>query len=96
YVPFEQGAAYKRFNPDEPNHHLYSWNVQTMGNLVQECGFRVDKAELGSFGYDRFSAAWAVRSGLGESGFLILRKLLHLILPMKEVRIIAHKAENPA
>lgn len=91
YVPFEVGGRYRRFNPEEPNHHLFSWNVQTMGNLVGECGFKVENAALGQFGYDRFSAAWAVRSRTGENGFRALRRMLHLVLPLKEVRLVARR-----
>jgi SAM-dependent methyltransferase len=27
-VPYEKERVYRRFRPEEPNHHLYSWNVQ--------------------------------------------------------------------
>src|SRR5580704_9305575 len=38
YVPLENESRYHDFRRDEPNHHLYSWNVQTLGNLVEETG----------------------------------------------------------
>ncbi|MGZ8899601.1 MAG: class I SAM-dependent methyltransferase [Limisphaerales bacterium] len=89
FVPFEKESRYRCFNPAEPNHHLYSWNVQTLGNLVSECGFRVDSAGIGRFGYDRFAAAWACKFGIGESGFRLVRLLAHTIKPASEVRIVA-------
>jgi len=91
YVPLEREVQYEQFRPDEPNHHLYSWNVQTLGNLVEEAGFQVTKAGIGEFGYSRFSAVWAAKLGLGETGFRGLRRLLHLVRPAFEVRIIAIK-----
>jgi SAM-dependent methyltransferase len=91
YVPLEREVQYEHFRSDEPNHHLYSWNVQTLGNLVEEAGFQVSKAGIGEFGYSRFSAAWAAKLHLGEPAFRALRQLLHLIRPALEVRIIAIK-----
>jgi SAM-dependent methyltransferase len=91
YVPFECEGRYEHFRRDEPNHHLYSWNVQTLGNLVEEAGFKVAQAAIGEFGYDRFSAAWAAKLRLGETGFRGLRRMLHIIRPAFEVRLIAIK-----
>jgi SAM-dependent methyltransferase len=91
YVPFEREGKYEHFDPAEPNHHLYSWNAQTLGNLVQEAGFQVSQAGIGEFGYSRFSAAWAAKLRLGQAGFRCLRRLLHVIRPAFEVRIIAIK-----
>ena len=91
FVPLECGRKYNRFDPKEPNHHLYSWNTQTLGNLVREIGFDIAEARTGEFGYSRFAAVWAAKLRLGESGFRCLRRLLHLIKPSREVRIIASK-----
>jgi SAM-dependent methyltransferase len=91
FVPWERGAKYKRFVPEEANHHLYSWNTQTLGNLVKELGFEIQEAGCGEFGYSRFAAVWAVKFHLGETGFRGIRRLLHLVKPAREVRIIAIK-----
>ena len=89
FVPFERERKYRRFDPGEPHHHLYSWNVQTLGNLAEESGFRVCEAVTGLFGYDRFAAVWADKLHLGERGFRALRRLLLLLKPAREVRIVA-------
>jgi SAM-dependent methyltransferase len=89
FVPFEKEGRYRRFNPTEPNHHLYSWNVQTLGNLVEEMGFTVIEGRIGQFGYDRFAATWADRWHLGETGFRLVREAVHLIRPGLEVRLVA-------
>lgn len=91
FVPYERESRYRRFDPTEPNHHLFSWNVQTLGNLVAEAGFEVRSGAIGEFGYDRFAAAWAVKLKLCETGFRAIRKLGHVVRPGKEVRVVAVK-----
>lgn len=89
WVPFEDEWRHRRFDRGEKNHHLYSWNPQTLGNLVEECGFRVQTAGLARYGWERFAAANAVRLGLGERGFRTLHRLLVLLRPLREVHIQA-------
>jgi SAM-dependent methyltransferase len=36
------GEAYA---PGDVNHHLYSWNPLTLGNLFSEAGYKIEKAE---------------------------------------------------
>jgi SAM-dependent methyltransferase len=91
FVPFEKERRYRYFNPDEPNHHLYSWNVQTMSNLVSDIGFEVIQGKVREFGYDRFAAVWALKLGLGQKGYRLIRKAIHLIKPASEVYIMAKK-----
>ncbi len=91
FTPYETGKKYHRYDSHEPNHHLYSWNVQTLGNLVEKCGFKVFKGSIGRFGYDRFAGVWAEKFHLGESGFILLKKLIHFIKPEHEVVIVALK-----
>jgi SAM-dependent methyltransferase len=94
FVPYEKERRYLRFFPQEPNHHLFSWNVQTLGNLVTDCGFNVKTAHAAQFGYDRFAAARAAEWNLGETGFRVLRQLAHLFRPGLEVRIVAEKNQG--
>jgi SAM-dependent methyltransferase len=87
-VPYERERRYREFHPDEPNHHLYSWNVQTLGNLLVEMGFVLGEARLGRFGYDRFAAVLSLRWGWGERGYRCIRRILHLLRPVWEVRVL--------
>ncbi len=89
FVPFEKERRYRSYNSAEPNHHLYSWNVQTLGNLLGECGYSVESAGLGRFGYDRFAGKLAMKWRLGETGFNAIRSLVHLVTPGVEVRLVA-------
>ncbi len=89
FVPFEKERRYRSFDPAEPNHHLYSWNVQTLGNLVMESGYSIESASVGRFGYDRFAAKLALKLRLGEAGFNLIRTMAHLVRPGLEVRVVA-------
>jgi SAM-dependent methyltransferase len=90
-VPYEVEWRYRRFDAAEPNHHLYSWNVQTLARLVTDCAFTVEETRLARYGYDRFAASWAVRLGLGEGGFRAFRRLLITLRPLREVAIVARR-----
>jgi SAM-dependent methyltransferase len=94
HVPFEKESRYRRFDPNESNHHLYSWNVQTLGNLVTDSGFKILSAGVGEFGYDRAAATLALRFGGGEKLFRLLRWVAHIVRPAVEVRIVAQR--NPS
>ncbi len=91
FVPYEKERRFRHYNSNQANHHLYSWNVQTLGNLVENAGFKVVEGKVGRFGYDRFAAVWASRFRLGESGFRVVRRAVHLLKPMFEVRVVAEK-----
>jgi len=91
FVPYETERRFRRYTDDEPDHHLFSWTPQSLGNLVHDCGFSVHSAGLGDFGYDRIAAAWACRLHLGERGFQLLRRLALAVRPVREVRIVASK-----
>lgn len=91
YVPYEKEKRYHSFNRNEPNHHLYSWNVQTLSNLAEECGFNVAQSRLGRYGYSRFAAVLAERLGVGERGFRLIRSAIGFIRPLQEVRVVATK-----
>jgi SAM-dependent methyltransferase len=91
FVPYEKERRFRHYHSKQANHHLYSWNVQTLGNLVENIGLKVVEGKVGRFGYDRFAAVWASRFRLGESGFRVVRRAIHLVKPMFEVRIVAER-----
>ena len=88
-VPYEREGRYQVFDPTEPNHHLFSWNVQTLGNLVSLAGYKVNSGGLRKYGYDRFAAQLAIRWRLGESGFRGIRRIGWTAVPLREVVIEA-------
>lgn len=89
FVPYEIERRFRRYRTDEPNHHLFSWTTQSLGNLVTDSGFAVASARVGEFGYDRIAAVWSHRLHLGELGFRALRRAAHTLRPGREVRIVA-------
>lgn len=91
FVPYERERRSRAFNPNEPNHHLFSWNVQTLGNLVCDMGFSIQQAGIGRYGWDRFLAVLALQLKIGAAGFRCLKKLALAVHPLWEVRIVAIK-----
>jgi len=91
FVPNETGKKFNYYDAQNQDHHLFSWNVQTLATLVEKAGFKVIEGSTERFGYDRFSGVWADKLHLGEFGFRIFRKLIHLIKPNYEIRIISIK-----
>ena len=88
-VPHEAGRRYRRFRGEEPNHHLFSWNPQTLGNLVQVAGFCFETVALRRYGYDRRAAMLASRFRCGETGFRWIRATLQCCVPLHEVTVRA-------
>ena len=89
-VPNERPSLCARFKKNEPNHHLYSWNIQTLGNLVIECGFVMKHIQVQRFRFDRAAAVWAVRIGLGERTYRLIRRVGLWVLPEFEIAVQAH------
>ncbi|MFN0069485.1 MAG: class I SAM-dependent methyltransferase [Limisphaerales bacterium] len=88
-VPYEKERRYRRFDPAEPNRHLYSWNPQTFGTLLTVAGFAVREIGLRRYGYDRRAAVLAARLGLCPTGFRTIRGLLRTLRPLHEVAAVA-------
>ncbi len=88
-VPYENSRTQRRYNPAEPNHHLFAWNPQTLGNLVALSGLHVESVGLRPYGYDRAAAVQALHLGLGEKGFRGMRWLARLLFPLQEVFLSA-------
>jgi SAM-dependent methyltransferase len=89
FVPYEEQRRYRKHIASDRNYHFYSWTPHTLANLVIECGFKVQSAKLGIFGYDRFCARLAAKLHLGDIGFRFLRWCAHLVRREREVRIVA-------
>jgi SAM-dependent methyltransferase len=91
HVPWERETRYARYRSAEPNHHLYTWNAQTLGNLISLVGFEVEQVGVRRYGYDRFAANLAVKLRLGATGFRLLRAMLIALRPLREVELLALK-----
>jgi len=88
HVPWERERRYGHYRPDEPNHHLHTWNAQNLGNLVAILDFRIETVSVRGYGYDRVAANLAVRLRLGERGFRLIRACLVVLRPLREVELV--------
>ena len=91
HVPWERERHHAKFLPDEPNHHLYTWNAQNLGNLVTLLGYKTEHTAVKTYGYDRLAANLADRWHLGERGYRLLRKILQTMRPLHEVEVICRR-----
>lgn len=89
HVPWERERRYARHRVDEPNHHLFTWNAQTLGNLALLAGFRIEHLVVRRYGYDRFAANLAAKWRLGQGGFKLARAFMILFRPLREVELVA-------
>jgi len=69
-VPFENTRMYRKFSPRDPHMHLFSWNVQSICNLLSYLSYEINVAKIRRFGYERKLAplakfgVWAYKAGL--------------------------------
>jgi len=93
HVPWEVESRYARFDPDEPNHHLYHWNAQNLGNLMTVLGWRIEALRVRRYGYDRFAANIAARLRCGNAGFRLIRAGMVALRPLREVELVASRPD---
>jgi hypothetical protein len=85
-VPFETLRRYRRYESDDPNHHVYSWNAQSLGNLVASAGFTIKLVAIRPFGYEqRLAAAAKVAVWLYRTLLLAAQ----MARPVQEIRLVA-------
>ena len=89
HVPWERERRFSHHDPRDPNHHLYNWNAQNLGNLVALLGYRVERVGIRRYGYDRFAANLAARLRLPAAGFRLIRAGLLTLRPLREVELLA-------
>lgn len=94
HVPWEVECRYRRFDPAEPNHHLYHWHAQNLGNLVTLLGWQIERIGIRHYGYDRFASTLAVKLRVGEAGFRLIRRGLIIVRPLREVELIARPSNT--
>lgn len=86
-VPLE--SAVRKVSTTDNNHHLFSWNVQTLNDLLAACGYIATSSNVKRSGFDRFAAVLAVRLGGGFGLYKLLLMLLRTIRPCHEIQVIA-------
>ena len=75
------------YDETDRNHHLYTWNARTLGNLFRQAGYRVLLAH--TFQHTWVTADLDVFRNLGEARFHQKSRALAVHTGMYQVRIIA-------
>jgi len=91
FVPLEKGRKYRQFNVSDNDHHLFSWNVQTLGNLLNSQGLFILEYGLMYTGLDRFAAELAVKLRFSFQGYLLIHKVARVLYGKKEIYFIVRK-----
>lgn len=91
HVPWERERHHARFQPNDPNHHLYTWNAQNLGNLVTVLNYKIESLSVRRYGYDRFAANTAAKLQTGQLGFKAIRTVLICLRPLWEVELICRR-----
>ncbi|MFC6877366.1 methyltransferase domain-containing protein [Flavobacterium myungsuense] len=90
-IPFEKGRRYSKFDINDKNYHLYSWNVQTLTYLVSQIGFKCIETKILDYGYDRFIASTISKYHLPKLTFNPLFKILNFLRQSKEILLVIER-----
>ncbi len=90
-VPFDdwRSPVNLKWEPGNPDNHLFTWTPLNLGNLVTEAGFNVQKVELQTFAWSP-KLFW-VHSILGESVFRMACRAFSKIKNRREVLCVAKR-----
>lgn len=88
-VPYECQRRFNVCSKNDTDHHLYTWNIQTLCNLLERCGFVIEEARIKNFGYERYSAIKFGR--FGQVAYSLSMSMLRLVRPVKEIMVVAKK-----
>jgi SAM-dependent methyltransferase len=78
--------AFRHPNVLEQAKHFYSWNVQTLGNLMVDCGYEFVSGEIKRWPKEEGFLRWAPRIG-----YLLAQFGCRLFGPEFEVRVAAKR-----
>jgi SAM-dependent methyltransferase len=86
-VPLESPA--RKISLQDDNHHLFSWNVQSLNEFLLACGYSVRSRAVKRYGADRFAANLALRLRGEYRLYRLLLFLLRILRPGYEIQVIA-------
>jgi SAM-dependent methyltransferase len=89
FVPVEEGLRFSFYNRNDQNHHLYSWNCQSLGNLISLCGFRLIECKKMKFGFQKISATINSFFQGNQKFFNLINRLFHIIRQDQEIFVLA-------
>lgn len=88
FVVPHQGAR-ERFNVNDRNQHLYTWNRQTLGNLFRIAGCRIISVSNIQHKWPRGYST--LHTALGPEGFHQLCRIYAFLRNNYQVRVVAEK-----
>jgi SAM-dependent methyltransferase len=74
----------------ESGKHFYSWNVQTLGNLLIDCGYEFQSGAMKRYPNEKYATRLAPLN-LGEMGFQMAAALSRLFALEFELRVAAKR-----
>ena len=89
----EQHSAFDLQRSTDPG-HFYSWNVQTLANLLIDSGYEFQSGKVARCPDEEVTLRWAQKLNLGESGFRIAAAACHLFKPDFEVRVAVKRPQD--
>lgn len=79
---------------DRPVEHYFSWNVQTLGNLLIDCGFTFIEGSVQRLAHEKEVIETGNRLGMGRIGFAVAEKYAKLFHPHRQVCVAARQPES--
>lgn len=89
-VPAENPGSlrFHKWKNKDPDQHIFSWTPLSFGNLIQQCGFSIEKSYRRPIGYSKYTQRLA---NMNEHLFQASRRVVALLLGRYEVICIAKK-----
>lgn len=94
FIPTDSSSRFNKYDADNKDHHLFSWNVQSLCNLANEAGFNVIEYKRSLYGFDRFISSWIDKFKLPAFFFYPIFYLLNVIRPDREIKLICNRHKN--
>ncbi len=85
--PFK--IRFSKWAANDPDQHIFSWTPLSFGNLVSQCGFKVEKSFYRPIGYSKFNEPLAK---INEGLFQLSRHIIAFAFKRYEVVCIAGKS----
>lgn len=93
-IPSDISSKYDKYNKSDKDHHLFSWNIQTICTLVEASDFEVLKYFKKPHGGAIFLANFFDRFNLPKPFFNFSFRVINLFYSSKEIVVIAKKNED--
>lgn len=85
-VPFDKGRQFRKFSVNDIDMHLFSWNTQSICNLLLAASYEIHEAKVRPFGYER---ALVPLARLGFNTYKVGMWIIRLIRPVHEIYVVA-------